>query len=120
MRNATIKPPSSPSPVYGAAAVLADLEQGEEPLSSQMVTRESVFHRDGNPPSLGKIHRLHLTGLNGVRLEGARIAGAKVTTRRAIMRFIRRLSGAEPSTPATNPQVGGAAKAEELLNRAGL
>jgi hypothetical protein len=114
----TIKTPASPC--YGAEAVLDDLQRGAEPLTFSAAAREKMLRKDGRSPAISQIYRWHDSGIQGVRLEAARVAGSKITTRAAIARFIRRLSGS-PETPTTAPAtIGGAAEADKLLARAGL
>jgi hypothetical protein len=106
--------------VYGAEAVLADLERGDEPLTFAAACRERILRKNGKPPALSQLHRWHDPGIQRVRLEAARVGGARVTTKAALIRFSRRLSGAEPRSAPVERRALDATEAEKLLNRAGL
>src|SRR5688572_9106437 len=100
-----VKTPASPC--FGADAVVADLEAGAEPLTFSAAARERILRKDGRSPAISQVYRWHDTGIQGVRLEAARVAGSKVTTRPALARFIKRLSGSPEAAATTPAQIGG-------------
>jgi hypothetical protein len=72
---------------------LADLANGDEPLTYAQAARERCLRRNGRGPHVSQIYRWATAGVDGVVLESARTGGrGRVTTRPAIFRFIARLN----------------------------
>lgn len=84
--------------------VLLDLDQGAEPLTMAAAARLKCLRRDGRSPSPATMYRWCNRGLDGTRLETARVGGSLVTTAAACMRFVVRLSG--HPTDAKQPTPG--------------
>src|SRR4051794_21738590 len=94
--------PSSPTHVLpvvsAAAAVLADVDGGDEALPLARAGR--AYPVQTSPQT---VFRHVARGVNGVRLEAARGPRGMFTTRGAIGRFHARLSGAAQAPGAATP-----------------
>ena len=91
--------PLVPAPLCLAATILDDLAAGEPPMVFTEAARLSCLRRHGRAPHVGALYRWASTGVDGVRLEWAKVGGIRVTTRAAVLRFISRLTDGGP-TPA--------------------
>ena len=80
-------------PVNAAAAVLADLVRGEEPIPLVELPHSPLVPRKrGRPVHVSAVFRWASRGLRGHRLETARCGGVLCTTRSAVTRFYASLS----------------------------
>ena len=79
----------------GAAAVVADLEAGHEPLTFARATREKCLAIRGRPPNIRTLYRA-AKRTQPCPLESAVVAGVRVTTRPALFRWIARKNHVPP------------------------
>ena len=94
--------PTSAAAAAAANPVLRDLADGESALTFAAAPRHPLLSRDGRGVHVSAVHRWASRGVRNVRLEWGRSGGVKVTTPRAIVRFLTALSADAPgSTPGT-------------------
>jgi len=111
-------PHEAPNPI---AAILADLDAGDMPLSLKEATRDPLLQRNGQRMSLATIYRLAQRGSRGrPPLETIEGRGGKITTRNAIRRYLTRLNG-QAAAPPTAAMVRAREKeTDRILQRAGI
>ncbi len=80
-------------------AVVDDLESGASPIPLRFVAASDLLSPSGGGRRMhvATVYRWAQRGLKGVRLETLKCGGTTVTTRPALLRFIQRLNGIEPS-----------------------
>jgi len=91
----------------------------ETPISLKDAARHPLLKRDGRAVHISAIYRWIGQGIDGVKLETFRRPSGVATTREAIERFIRRLSGA-PEAQAPSARRQQIASANRQLEEAGI
>lgn len=80
-----------------------DIER-EELLTLKEAKRLPFFRKNGKSPDLATVYRWTMpNGCRGVRLESIQVAGCRMTSREACVRFIQNLSTATDPTAYTTP-----------------
>ena len=91
MHSETTPPPADrPAPTAGAAAVLADIAAGAEPLTFKQVAKLKYFRREGRHRHVAAVYR---AAGDDPPLESAVIAGVKISTEPAVQRYLARKNG---------------------------
>src|SRR4051812_22564908 len=93
--------PESNSNTSGAAAVLRDIELGDSPVPlADVPGHPAVPKRGGKRPHVSVIYRWIGRGIDGHKLEAAKLAGTSCTTASALVRFFAATAGVKV-TPST-------------------
>jgi len=95
----TLHPATRPAPT-GAAAVLADIADGAEPLSFARAAKLKCMTRDGRARHVSFVHRA-ADPTKPHPLECATISGVRMTTEAACLRWLAANSGAVPASSAS-------------------
>jgi hypothetical protein len=78
--------------------------------------------RAGKRPHVSCIYRWTVSGCRGVRLESIQVGGTRCTSREALARFFRLLTGSQEAVPVvtSRAQQAAVAAAERALDAAGI
>jgi len=91
-----------PAGPYGAAAVLADVAAGAEPLPFKRIARLACLKREGRSRHVGFVYRA-TDPANPHPLESAVICGVRVSTEAAVFRWLARNIGTPAGPSAWTP-----------------
>jgi hypothetical protein len=100
--------------------IFRDLEAGAEPLTLNAARKESLMKRNGRSLDLSVLYRFTTRGIRGVRLETFQHAGSRCTTKPAMLRFLKRLSGEPVNQPDAKLVSRAHQRARKMLAAAGL